>query len=135
MVGIAKLKKRLDNIFSKFIRLRDSDENGYCLCVTCDRTLHWKCMHAGHFISRRVLSVRFDERNVHAQCPKCNLYGAGEQYKHSVQVVKRHGLGIDHELSSSPKEGAKITKSEYEEMIKHYKLMAKDLAKQKGQQL
>jgi hypothetical protein len=30
-------------------------------------------MHAGHFISRRHYSTRWDETNVHSQCAGCNL--------------------------------------------------------------
>jgi len=41
----------LDSIFSKYIRLRDSDKNGYCKCVTCPKTGFWTKdgMQAGHF--------------------------------------------------------------------------------------
>lgn len=86
-------KKALDRIFSKFIRLRDADENGYCRCITCGRVHHWKEMDAGHFVKRDRNQVRFDERNVHAQCKYCNYRRKGEEAIYSVKIDQMYGSG------------------------------------------
>ena len=43
------LIKKLDKVFSEYIRKRDTDKNGYGLCCTCAKRLHYKEGHAGHF--------------------------------------------------------------------------------------
>ena len=82
----SKLIKKLDNVFSQYIRLSRSDDQGFCTCVTCGKSAHWKegGIQAGHFISRKHYSVRWDEDNVHPQCVGCNVFKAGEQYKYSI---------------------------------------------------
>jgi hypothetical protein len=37
-----KLINKLDTSFSEFIRLRDSDKNGVCKCITCGDFKHWQ---------------------------------------------------------------------------------------------
>ena len=64
----SKLVKKLDTVFSQYIRRSNADNNGYCTCVTCNKTFHWKEIQAGHFMSRKHYSTRWDERNVKTQC-------------------------------------------------------------------
>ena len=80
----SKLVKKLDTVFSQYIRRSNADNNGYCTCVTCNKTFHWKEIQAGHFMSRKFYSVRWSEENVKPQCVACNVYRAGEQYKYSI---------------------------------------------------
>ena len=87
------LVNTLDRIFSEFIRLRDSDAHGYCRCITCTNRAPWKEMDAGHFISRDRKAVRWNEHNVHAQCPRCNRFRGGEQFLHGQAIDKLYGEG------------------------------------------
>ena len=64
--------KKLDKIFSEYIRKRDSDANGFGKCCTCNKKLHYKDAHAGHFMSRRHYATRWDPENVAMQCSYCN---------------------------------------------------------------
>ena len=90
--------KKLDRLFSKFIRLRDSDESGVGRCCTCYKSLHWKDAHAGHFIPRGCKLTRFNEKNVNLQCPGCNTYRAGEQAKHLIYIERLYGRESVDEL-------------------------------------
>ena len=72
---ISKLKKKLDVLFSQYIRRRNADHLGRVKCFTCGVEKHWKEQQAGHFQSRSHHSTRWDEVNVQVQCPKCNLFG------------------------------------------------------------
>lgn len=67
---IPKLVKKLDDLFQMYIRERDGWK-----CCTCGKVLlkDKTNMHAGHFISRRHYSTRWDDTNVHSQCAGCNL--------------------------------------------------------------
>jgi len=85
----AALKKKMDIIFSKYIRLRDKGKP----CVTCGApwTPSDQC---GHFQSRRHFATRWDEMNAHSQCCKCNLWGAGEQFLHAQAIDKMYMQGV-----------------------------------------
>jgi len=111
-----KLITKLDTIFSKYIRLRDADQNGYCRCVTCGERYHWKKIQAGHFISRKHYATRWDENNVHAQCVACNVFRAGEQYKYSLYL----GNDTSLDLLTKSKQSVKFMDFELEEMCKIY---------------
>lgn len=67
-----KQKDKAWSAMSKYIRLKNSDEYGNCICVTCGKTKHWKEIHAGHFVDGRNNTVLFDERLVFPQCFHCN---------------------------------------------------------------
>lgn len=69
---LRKAKDKAWSVFSKYIRFKYADKDGYCQCVTCGVIKHWKEIHAGHFIDGRNNSVLFDERLVHPQCFHCN---------------------------------------------------------------
>ena len=56
---------RCDNIFSQYIRARDK------VCITCGSSDGLQCSH--YYTKRTHLSVRWDERNAHAQCSACHM--------------------------------------------------------------
>ena len=117
--------KKLDTIFSKYIRLKDADTKGYCTCVTCNRKYFWKEIQAGHFISRKNYSVRWDERNVKPQCYSCNVMRYGEQYKFSQYL----GYQLSEELYNLGLRTVKFSDYELNEMIIFYKKFVDDLEK------
>jgi len=112
----SKLVKKLDTVFSKYIRISSADKSGYCTCVTCGVVKHWKEIQAGHFMSRKHYSTRWDERNVKSQCIGCNMFKQGEQYKYSLFLGKDEA----EVLYLKSKETVKFTNYELEEMIKDY---------------
>ncbi|RKY08530.1 MAG: recombinase, partial [Planctomycetota bacterium] len=67
-IPLNKLHNTVWDLFSQYIRLRDTQDDGYCYCCCCGLPRHWKRMDAGHFISRGHLYLRYNEKNVHAQC-------------------------------------------------------------------
>jgi hypothetical protein len=113
----SKLVKKLDNIFSQWVRLSNS-KNGNCTCVTCGKVGDWKSggIQAGHFMSRKHYSTRWDERNVKPQCVGCNMFKAGEQYKFSLYL----GGKLSEELLQESRKIRKFTSDELEEMVVHY---------------
>ena len=121
MKTISKLKKELDKWFSLFIRLRNASKDGIVECWTCGKTAHYKKMHAGHFMSRKHPATRWNEENVQVQCPKCNLFGQGEQYTFGKLIDVRIGEGKSEELQELSRTTVKYMRHEYEDMIKHYK--------------
>ena len=121
MKTISKLKKDLDKVFSLYIRLRHASKDGIVKCFTCDKTAHYKKMHAGHFMSRKHHATRWNEDNVQVQCVKCNLFGQGEQYAFGELLDIRIAEGKAEELQELSRTTVKYMRFEYEDMIKHYK--------------
>lgn len=46
---------------------------------------------AGHFINRRWMSLRWDERNVHAQCSSCNRFDEGNSIGYARFMDRKYG--------------------------------------------
>lgn len=122
----SKLIKKLDVVFSQYIRLKAADKRGMCTCVTCGKVGHWKNggMQAGHFMSRKHYSTRWNEDNVAVQCVSCNLFKSGEQYKFSLYL----GENLSTQLYEKSQQIVKFTSVEIQEMIDHYTLEVKRLS-------
>jgi len=129
---ISKLKKELDQIFSVYIRIRESSDTGVAVCFTCGKTANWKILQNGHFLSRRFMATRFDEENCQVQCVTCNVFRNGEQYKFGVALDNKYGEGTAEDLEHMSRSILKISRVEYEEKISYYKSLVEKLKKEKG---
>jgi len=129
MSTISKLKKKLDKIFSEYIRLRDSDYKGNCKCISCGKEApaFGGSTHAGHLFSRRYLSIRFDEKNVNSQCSYCNTFLNGNQLLAARGVENKWGEGTVANLESRMHITTKLNRVDYEEAIEIYKQKIKEL--------
>lgn len=54
-------------------KLRDSDENGVWICISCNRITNWSDFQGGHRYSRGVKWICLDFRNINGQCRSCNF--------------------------------------------------------------
>jgi len=121
------LVRKLDQIFSLYIRTRDADKKGICTCCTCGKKLPIKQIHCGHFMSRRHMSTRWDEENVSAQCSSCNTFRSGEQYKFALFLNEKYNTDKSSELLQKSRQTAKYSITDLEEMIEHFKTLLKNL--------
>ena len=114
-------KPTLDHLFSEFIRRRDADENGYIRCISCGRIVHWKDADAGHYVNRSVNSLRYDEKNVNAQCRHCNrfLEGNGIGYNHGL--VEKYGDGVIEYLRIKKNNYCKLGQFEINALAEEYR--------------
>jgi len=112
----SKLVKKLDVIFSQYIRLKYSDKHGMTECFTCGKRDHWKKMQCGHFQSRKNYSTRWHEDNVRVQCVGCNMFKSGEQYVFGLKL----GQQLAEEMFIKSKQLVKFTNDELIEKIDHY---------------
>lgn len=80
---------------------------------------------AGHFISRGVQQLRFDEENVNLQCSfHCNKMKSGNLEKYKPALNMKYGDGTWEKLSKvAQEEGSHrlFTKAEYLEMNEDFK--------------
>ena len=97
----AKLKTRGEHIaetqaaFNALVRFRDRNET----CISCQTVLStldgtlgggYDC---GHYRSRgSAPHLRFDFRNAHGQCKKCNRYRSGNAADYRIGLIARIGL-------------------------------------------
>ena len=132
--SISKLKKGVNDIVSKYVRLRDclrtTGTLDYCNCITCSRLLHRKEAQAGHFVDRRYGATLFDETNIHAQCAQCNIYRGGEVLKYRREIVRLYGEGYDVQLEEKAMETKKFTVAELEELKETFTQKIKELEKE-----
>ena len=110
-----QLVKSLDKLFSIYIRQRDDG-----VCFTCFTKNEWKYMQNGHFISRGKYSTRWNERNCHCQCLRCNVFLNGNYPIYAERLMKLYGEGIIKELNSLGKSIARFGVKDLEEKIKYY---------------
>jgi predicted RNA-binding Zn-ribbon protein involved in translation (DUF1610 family) len=65
--------KKAQAVFNKCIKIRDMLPDGSWRCICCGRVIY-KYPNASHYIPVKLCTaLRFDERNVHMSCPRCNL--------------------------------------------------------------
>ena len=115
--------KITQQVFNRFIRLRDKDEN----CISCNKPC--KKENAGHYYSQGGHSaVRFDEDNVHLQCEHCNTFLSGNLLNYQVGIQIRIGVGKLLELQAKAHEVKKWSKQELIEITKKYKEKCKMLS-------
>lgn len=116
-LSISQLKKKADEVFSKYIRKRDGR------CFTCGNTDNLQC---GHYIPRDCLELRYNERNCHAQCVGCNVFKKGNYTVYSLKLMSKYGHNILYDLDEILKKYKadglrKYPKSWYIEIIEHYR--------------
>ena len=80
-------------VFQKLIRLRAADNNGMCVCFTCDKPIKWnlKGTHAGHFLTRAKLGTVFNPMNCHPQCAACNQHKGGSAAIYERRMRAKYG--------------------------------------------
>lgn len=108
-------------IFSIYIRLRDSNENGYCTCITCPAIRYYKNMDCGHGIPRQHMATKYAEKNNHAQCKKCNGFEGGKREKYKEAIDKKYGPGTWDFLELTSRMRVKYGPFEIKTMIFYYK--------------
>jgi len=121
----AKLKKKLWQVFSKYIRARDN-----YTCVTCGKKGEGSGIHAGHYITKSVggLSLYFHEQNVHAQCYRCNIHLSGNWTAYREFILRTYGQEVDNELMRLKDKGYRtISVLEYKQLIKEYEEKLKEI--------
>lgn len=105
-------------VFQRYVRMRDEGQE----CISCSNQ-NPKQWHAGHFKKAEIYSgVIFDERNVHRQCSKCNVFLGGNELNYRLGLIKRYGLSFVNRLESYANEtrNKKYTKDELIEIKKKY---------------
>lgn len=100
----------------KYIRARDKDKP----CVSCGAAESQCKRNAGHYRPSGINSaLRYDERNVHGQCEKCNTHLSGNLVAYRKTLIERLGLDVVEWLDSNH-EVKRWTLEELKAVHKHY---------------
>jgi hypothetical protein len=125
LVPITKLRKKLWQVFSEYIRAEAADKFGNCACVTCGKVMKWKGdgLNVGHFLPQKLNSALiFNHFNVAPQCARCNMSGEGEQWLFGQYIIKKHGQDVLDMLFGLKGTYFKFTHDWLQEKIDHYSL-------------
>lgn len=133
-------KQLLWDVFSTYIKLRDTNSEGNGICISCPRPIHYPnsdgSVHASHLYPRSTTynSLWFHEMNVHASCSHCNSWLDGNIMMYRKRLLAKYGQGVLDELERvhALGQGRKWPDFEYKEMTKHYRKLVKQLKKQRG---
>lgn len=118
--SISELKKKLDDVFSKYTRLRNADDNGMVKCFTSDKIMHWTCSQAGHFISRRKMGTRWNEINVQVQSVAENCFNQGNAPEFGRRIIEQFGIEEYEKLFQLAAATTKYNKLFYTSLIDNY---------------
>lgn len=93
--SISALKTRATYYFNKFIRERDTDENGYGVCISSGHHLKAPSSNAqaGHFYSGgKFPELKFNEDNVHLQGKSDNYFNGGNLLEYRKNLINKIGI-------------------------------------------
>ena len=114
--------KLAQQVFNKFIRLRDAGQN----CISCNKKPLKE--NAGHFYNaNNHWNVRFNEHNVNLQCEYCNTYLHGSLIQYREGLINKIGFYKFSILKHEASKTRKYTIEELKEIIKIYKTKCKEL--------
>ncbi len=130
--SLSALVNRLDTVFSKYIRLRDTMPGGVFRCISCGKIKPVAQADAGHYHSRRHMGTRFSEDNVHAECRFCNRFSADHNIGFRENLVRKIGPQRFAMLETEAHRTRKFSHFEIREMTRHYRSQVVELQKEKG---
>jgi len=118
----AALVRKLDKVFSLYIRLRDSAAYNYQYfrCISCGQIKPFEQMDCGHFISRTHQATRFDEENAHGECRFCNRFSADHIIAYQRNLEAKIGKDRVDMLLARGRMTKKWSAFELQLLIKHY---------------
>jgi ribosomal protein L44E len=120
-ISIANLKKKVQRVFNKYIRLRDQKLK----CISCGQK---EIDQAGHYIAQGSSgALRFNEDNVNGQCTKCNVWDHGNLINYRINLVKKIGEDRVKWLEDHRTNVKRWTREELEDLLETYKRKIKEI--------
>jgi hypothetical protein len=87
----------------------------------------YKKIQNGHFYSRGILSLRYDEQNCRPQCYGCNIARNGNYIEYYKRLEKEIGKGGMDFLEHKKHQTTKMGKADYQDLIDLYTQKVADL--------
>jgi len=127
--SISVLKKKLWTTVSLFIRLRDSDDDNFCTCVTCWDYRHYKdSIQSWHYIASGQSSHhRYNPKNIHPQCYWCNVGKWGNVLEYQKFMIKKYWQEYTDWLFDTRNDITDLWSEEIKQLTVYYADMLYDL--------
>lgn len=126
-----KIIRKLDDLFSEYIRIRNCDEEGNVKCITCGDGHHWTDVDCGHFVKRGNMTTRWHIQNSGEQCRLCNSTHDGKEDDHAEYIDRTYGPGTADQLRRLGKGEAHFSERELQSMYEELKSEVKALKLEK----
>lgn len=124
--NLSELIDKADDVFSQYIRLKYTDDLGYCSCYTCGATKQWTLLQNGHYMKRGHLYSRWDERNCRPQDRECNEQKGGNLGEFTKRLEAERP-GITDILKEESMIAYKPTREEISQVIVEYRSKVNEL--------
>jgi hypothetical protein len=132
MQTLPQLVKKAQKAFNAFIRARDAGKP----CISCgieltDIGIGWG-VDCGHFRSvGSAPNLRFEEKNAHVQCKRCNRYLSGNAIEYRKRLIERIGVA-EVERIEADQTVRKYTKDFLVQLASQYRAKTKVLQQQRS---
>lgn len=133
------IEVKLDKVFSRYIKLRDTDAQYRGNCFTCYKPLTIEEMQCGHWMKRKKKTVRWFDGNAFGQCNKCNCINDGEYEKMEARMRKEYGdeyvdnlILVGNRMAKFPEDYLIRLSEEYKSrtiMLKQLKILGEKVSK------
>ena len=119
---LSTAKKAAWDWLSKCIRYSHASDGIHAACVTCGTVKPWTQLHAGHFVPKKAGSmVAFMPENIHPQCPRCNMFEAGNLHNYDIYMEREYGRGVIDRLREMRGVIVNWKACDYDEMATFYR--------------
>lgn len=117
--------KKLDRVFSEYIRKRDCKPTGRC--ISCGKIITFETSDCGHYINRKHMATRFDENNCNAQCRACNRFDEGNIQGYRRGLIEKIGENKTDMLEIKKFNLCHLSVTDLNVLIVYYKNKIKEL--------
>lgn len=124
---IRGLMKKADEVFSRYIRERAVQSDGWCYCAICGKHGLTRNMQNGHYISRSHMATRYMEENCMPSCAKCNSRHEEDIEPYKQALIFYGGISLVAYLELMGRKIVKYSSSDLQDIIDKYESLLKQL--------
>lgn len=116
---LQKLDAQLVPLFSRMVRKRAADSDGFVHCYICGQPIKWEDAVLMHFQGRKNKSTRFNEMSCKAGCWECNDKPLGDRKNFAKKIDEEYYPGCAELLTDASKQECRLTREWYSFMINY----------------
>jgi hypothetical protein len=117
-------EKILQQLVNKYVRMRDKGQP----CISCQKPIKGK-VDAGHLYAvGNYPSVRFNLKNINAQCINCNQFNCGAINDYRLNFVLKYSQQELEELDQLAHQQRQFTVQEIKDLITEFKEKTKNIS-------
>lgn len=122
---LSTLRNKLDNLFNKYIRLRDGK------CILTKETENLSCSH--YYDKKNNPALRWDERNAHAMTIQTHWkHHHGKAPDYALWMFETYGLNNMIILSKDANNKVNYKRNDYNNLIEYYTIKINKLINDKN---